>query len=925
MPRNRVMLRLVASAVLGLFSLGSASLARAQSQARSLITQNIDESKLVRLGGNTRPEATAANDRGMVPNNFEMDHMLLQLRRTPEQEQALLEFIDGLNNPQSPNFHRWLTAEQFGERFGLAQQDIDAVTRWLESYGFKINVVYPSRIVIDFSGTALEVSQAFHTEIHELRVGGASHIANVRDPRIPAALAPAVVGIVSLHDFRPHPMVKVRGQYTFGDGLGGNYYAVVPGDLATIYNFHPSFAAAITGQGQTIALIEDTDLYSTSDWTTFRSTFGLSLYSGSLTQVHPSPPSGPNNCADPGVNADDVEAILDADYASAAAPGAAIEMSTCSDTGTTFGGLIAVQNMINSGAPPPIISISYGECEAVNGASANAAYDAAYQQAVVEGVSVYVAAGDSGGAGCDQNQGAGSHGIGVNAFASTPYNVAVGGTDFSDTYSGTNSTYWNSSNTSSYSSAVSYVPEIPWNDSCTGALLDGYEGYPVYGANSLCNVDSGLLSALLGTTTTAAGSGGPSGCATGAPSTGGVVSGSCAGWAKPSWQSLLGNPADGVRDVPDVSLFASNGLWSHYYIFCYSDVANGGTACTGAPSGWTGAGGTSFASPIMAGVQALVDQSTGSRQGNPNPVLYSLANAEYGPNGNSSCNSSLGNSVGTSCVFYDLTLGDMAVDCTGSFNCYDSAPGYGVLSTSASAYQAAFTAAPGWDFASGIGSVNVGNLIKNWPGSSSNPDFGLSLSPASVTITQGSSGGTSTVTVTALNGFSGVVGLSYSALPSGVTASLNPTSVTGSGTSSLTFTASSTAATGTVIVTITGTCSSPGLTHTARITLTVNVPTPPNFTLSASPTSLSVARGAAKTSLISIHKSGGFSSSVSLSASGQPSGVAASFGPNPATSTATLTLKASSTATVGTFTVTVTGKGGGLTRTTKITLRVTRP
>ena len=883
-------------------------------EPRPLITQNVDESKLVTLGGNKRAEAKADNDRGIVPNDFQMDHMLLQLRRAPEQEEALKLFIDELHDSQSPNFQQWLNAEEFGSRFGLAQQDLGIVTHWLESYGFRINVVYPSRILIDFSGSAGQVFRAFHTEIHRLQVNGADHVANMSEPQIPSAIAPAIVGIVSLHDFRPRPQVKLHREYTSGSGV----YALVPGDLATIYNFNPLFNSGVSGQGQTIALVEDTNLYSTGDWSTFRSTFGLSKYSaGSLTESHPAPPSGSNNCSDPGVNADDVEAILDAEYASAAAPSAAIQMASCLDTATTFGGLIALQNLINGNNPPAIVSVSYGECETMNGAAANAAYNSTYQQAVAEGVSVYVAAGDSGAAACDQNQAAASYGITVSGFASTPYNVAVGGTDFSDTYSGTNSTYWDSSNSSNYSSARSYLPEIPWNDSCTGALLASHEGYSTSGPNSLCNIAGGILSALLGMTTTAAGGGGPSGCASGTPSINGVVSGSCRGYAKPSWQVVPGNPGDGVRDIPDVSLFAANGLWSHYYVFCYSDTVNGGTACTGAPSGWTGAGGTSFGSPIMAGVQALVNQKTGAHQGNPNPTLYSLAAKAYGSGSNSSCNSSLGNSVGNSCVFYDVTLGDMSVDCTGSQNCFDSADGYGVLSTSNAVDNPAYGTKTGWDFATGIGSVNVANLVNNWPTSSTTPSFTLSVSSSAVTLNQGSSG-TSTVTVIPQNGFNGNVTLSASGMPSGVTATFVPSSTTS--TSTLMLTASSTATKGTANVAITGTSGS--LTSTTTLSLTVNSAPVPNFSLSASPSTLTVTQGASGTSTIKVNPLNGFNGSVNLTASGLPSGVTASFSPTSATSTSTLMLTTSSTATTGPASVGITGTSGSLTSTTTLSLAV---
>ncbi len=914
----------IAAAVLSIaFCLQTAHAQTVQSgrHTRVLITQKIDEGKLVTLRGNMRPEANAANDRGLVPGNFPMEHMLLQLQRPPELETALQQFIDELHNPASPNFHKWLTARQFGENFGLAQQDLDTIARWLESHGFTVNAVYPSGVLIDFSGTAAQVRAAFHTEIHHLEVAGVRHIANVREPQIPAALAPAISGIVSLHDFRPNAMHKMRKRkpdFTVADPFGGNTYAVVPADLATIYNLNPLFNAGVSGQGQTIVLIEDTDVFSASDWSTFRSTLGLSGYtSASFTSVHPAPSSGANNCLPPGVFApNDAEAILDAEWASAAAPSAAMEMASCADTTVTFGGLIALENLINSSSnPPAIMSISYGQCETVNGATANAAYNSAYQQAVTEGVSVFVAAGDSGAAGCDNSVSEATQGIAVNAFASTPYNVAVGGTDFSDTFSGSNTTYWNSANTSAFGSAISYIPEIPWNDSCAGALLSSYLGYsPTYGSTSLCN-DS-LFGPFF--STTAAGGGGPSGCATGAPSINGVVSGTCQGWPKPSWQSVLGNPNDAVRDTPDVSLFAADGLWSHFYVFCWSDTKNGGAACGGDPSTWSGAGGTSFAAPIMAGIQALVNQKIGAPQGNPNPVYYRLAASEYGSAGNSACNSSLGNAVAGSCIFYDVTQGDMDVDCTGTNNCYLPSGREGVLSTSNNSFSAAYGTTTGWDFATGIGSVNAANLVNNWPSSTSAPNFTLSAAPGSLTITQGSSGPV-TITVSPQNGFTGSVNLSASALPSGVSAAFSPNPT--ANTSTLTLTASAAAAPGTVTVTVTGV--SGGLTNTTTITLAVNPVG--NYTLSASPNSVSIFQGAAGASTITVTPQSGFSSSVSLSASGLPSGVAASFSPNPATSTSTLTLTASSTATPGTVTLTITGMSGGLTNTAAITLTVVQP
>jgi subtilase family serine protease len=750
LPSNFLSLAICLVAVLGSLVLLRAPVAQAQNGRPVLITQNVDESKLATLEGNTPPEANQKNDRGLVADNLSMEHMMLQLKRSPEQERELRQFIEELTDSSSPNFHHWLTAKEFGQRFGLATQDLDAITRWLESHGFKVNVVYENGMLIDFSGTAGQVRAAFHTEIHQLNVKGVKHIANMSDPRIPAALAPAVVGVVSLHDFKPHTNYKPRSNYTAGSGCDfGTCYLVVPADLAVIYNLNPLFTAGTSGQGQTIVVVEDTDVFTAADWTTFRSTFGLSSYtSGSFTQVHPAPPTGTNNCTPPGVNGDDGEATLDAEYASAAAPSATIELASCSDT-STFGGLIAMQNLLNeSSAPPAIMSMSYGYCEAGNGASSNAAFNAAYQQAVSEGVSVFVSSGDEGAASCDANQSNAIHGIGVSAFASTPYNVAVGGTDFGDTYAGTNSAYWSATNSSTYESALSYVPEIPWNDSCGSVLIATFLGYgQTYGTSGLCNAGIGGL-------TTASGSGGPSGCATGSPSVSGVVGGTCAGWPKPSWQSLVGNPSDTVRDIPDVSLFAANGVWDHYYPICFSDTSNGGGPCTGTPDTWAGGGGTSFATPIMAGIQALVNQHAGGPQGNPNPVYYSLAATEYGATGDSSCNSTLGNTVSSSCVFYDVTLGDMDVICTGTNNCYLPSGTFGVLSTSNSSYLPAYGTTTGWDFATGIGTVNAANLVSNWPSaattttvtSSQNPAYqGTSVTFTATVATVGSHAPTGTV------------------------------------------------------------------------------------------------------------------------------------------------------------------------------------
>jgi len=699
---NPVLARVLCCGALapGLSSLLVAQSQRSAPPARILINRPIDAARVFPLAGNTRGEASAHNDRGKVADTFAVEHMLLQLRRSPEREVALRAFIDQQHDSSSPNFHKWLTPVQFGEMFGPSQPDIDKVTDWLQSNGFTVNTVYPSGMVIDFSGTAGQVTAAFRTEIHHLSVDGASHIANMSDPRIPEALAPVVAGVVSLHDFRPLSMKMPAPKYRV------EYDIVVPEDLATIYDLKPAFAAGYDGAGQTIAVVETSDLYDTADWDKFRKAFGLSSYtSGSLATVNPAPPHGASNCSDPGAGFAAFEATLDAEWASAAAPNAAIQVASCADKTTTPGFMIATLNTINASHPPKVMSLSYGECEAAAGATANAAYNSAFQQAVAEGISVFVAAGDSGAAGCDQGFSAATHGIGVSATSSTAYNVAVGGTDFGDSYQHANSTYWGTTNSDTYGSALSYIPEIPWNDSCANSTLANYFGYSVgYGSAGFCGSSKGQ-----NFLDTGAGSGGPSGCATGAPAQNLVVSGTCKGYPKPSWQTgVPGIPSDGVRDLPDVSLFAANGVWGHYYTVCYSDIVHGGAPCIGSPLGWPGAGGTSFSAPIMAGIQALVNQKMGDAQGNPNPVYYKLA----------------ASSVASS-VFHAITTGDIAVNCSGDINCFGDAfvgrgrsttpfDANGGLSATSQTYTPAFAAASGWNFATGLGSVDAFNLIMNW-------------------------------------------------------------------------------------------------------------------------------------------------------------------------------------------------------------------
>jgi subtilase family serine protease len=559
-------------------------------------------------------------------------------------------------------------------------------------------------MTIDVSGTAGQVASAFHTSIHSLSVNGQKHISNTTAARIPAALSSVVAGFVSLNDFRPKPLLAPRRAFSFNctgcpDGFNNTeQFDEGPGDFAVIYDVKPLYNAKITGKGQTVVVLEDSDILS-ADVATFRKQFGLNKYSGTFTQVHPG-----SGCADPGTQGSEGEAALDAEWAGAIAPDANVILASCADTATNFGGFIAAQNLLDEKHPPPIMSLSFLSCEASigPGPSGNGFILALWEQAAAEGVSVFVAAGDGSAAGCDDFDTAtfATQGIAANGFASTPFNIATGGTDFLDTALGQNSTYFSTTNKSpTGTSALSYVPEMPWEDSCGSAvLIDFINGSPEDPV-TFCNSATGQ-----GFLNIVGGSGAPS-----------II------YAKPFWQKgIPGIPSDGARDLPDISLFASNGFWSHAIVFCFSDASQGGTPCDyTVPSDvfFNSAGGTSFTAPQFASIQALINQKAGGAQGNPAPVYYDLARSQLNNAGAvKACNATLGNKISKTCIFHDVTVGSNVVPCFGNTDCFGSnADDFGVMSTSSKKEKLAYTAGTGWDFTTGLGSVDVTNLVLAWP------------------------------------------------------------------------------------------------------------------------------------------------------------------------------------------------------------------
>jgi subtilase family serine protease len=680
------------------------------------VIDTVDDTNRTVLRGNVHPSARAEFDLGAVPDAQPVTRIVLVLQRSAEQEAALRQLMEEQQSKNSPNYHAWLTPEQFGKQFGPADADVQAVTSWLTSHGFQNIKVAKGKTVVEFSGNAGQVRTAFGTEIHKFNVKGEEHFANVSDPQIPAALAPVVRGIRSLHNFHPKAQARqlgsfrrtengeIRPLFTYTDS-NGQFFGVGPADFATIY----SVPAAMTGAGVSIAIVGQSNI-NLQDVLDFRSMFGLPAYTSTCTGV-------PNQCPltvilngpDPGTGVDngnfgdEGESDLDVEWAGAVAPAATINF-VATQTGQTDGtagidgsALYIVDNNI-----APILSESYGSCEAGLGTGGNAFYNALWQQAAAQGITVVISAGDNGSAGCDPaaapaNQDAATLGLGVSGIASTPYNIAMGGTDFDDV--GNQSKFWNTTNSSTATppaipaAAKGYIPEKTWNDSCASSGSTSACTSTIINNNSSTGID--LVAA----------SGGQSSI-----------------YSKPSWQAGFPATADTTRDIPDVSLFASdNGAVSggsnSFYIICQSDQdPTGGTGCnltttaSSANHDFQAVGGTSAATPTFAAIMALVNQQTGQRQGVANYVLYSLASTAANV-----CSSSTATLPDT-CVFYDVTKGNNSVACVGGKpNCSNTSTAanqFGIMVTTSGA--PAFNAGTGYDLATGLGTVNVTNLLANW-------------------------------------------------------------------------------------------------------------------------------------------------------------------------------------------------------------------
>lgn len=683
-------------------------MARASSPAR--ITAAIDPAKRTTLTGDVSPRLSAYTDQGPVSSAQTMTHVYLVLKRSAEQQQAFNTYLQQLQDKKSPNYHRWLTPEQIGEEYGVASSDIAQLQTWLTSYGLRVDHVSKSQMLIDFSGTAAQLQSAFQVSLRQYSDGTQTFIANTTAPTIPKALTGVVHGVARLNTLKLRSYLKtglngqwnpatkrleqvnttnasgtsaIRSQLTYTDSTGTHYLYTTPADAATIYDTpNPTLNANYSGtkydgSGVTIAIGGDADI-DTSYPVNYRTRF-----LGDTTV-----PTTILAGTDPNSTDDATEAYLDLEVAGGLAPGAKLLYYYSSDL---FSGVI--QAIEDNKAD--IISLSFGECEAELGSANNAEINEMWAEAAAAGIAVTVSTGDSGSAGCDNenDEYIAEYGLAVNGLASTPNNIAVGGTDY-DALKDNYETYAATTNSSSnyYRTALSYIPENPWNDS-PETNSDWEANTPYYSSDETNIVGDG---------------GGKSGCAS-------TTSGSCAGYTKPLWQRGETIVGDGVRDIPDVSLLSADGSYGAVWLICVPD-ADCTTNSTTGKFGFSGVGGTSASTPAFAGILALVQQATGgTRLGQAAATLYDLAST-------SSYNT----------LFHDITVGNNSVYCTeGTTNCTLDNAGYYFLS--------GYDAGVGYDLATGLGSVDTVQLINSWSTATSPLSPTVSLTPSASTLNAGDS------------------------------------------------------------------------------------------------------------------------------------------------------------------------------------------
>ena len=525
------------------------------------VVDAIDESARVALPGHVHSEIKNSTALGHADRTQFAARLILLLRASEAQDRALQAYLERVQIRGSADYRHWLTASEFGARYGVDAADRAVLRGWLAAKGFKDFEEPQGGRSIMFSGTFAQLEDAFALKIQRYRWRGELHVAAANDPSVPRALAPVVRGFASLHDFRRQPQL-IRGPAPLYTSSSGAHY-LGPSDFAAIYDLNSAYASGNAAAGRKIAVLGRTDV-SPTDLSNYRTLFGLAA---SATTVIV-------NGTDPGVVAgDELESDLDLEWTGGIAKSAQIVFVTSAATALTDGIDLSAQYAVSNNVAD-MISLSYGACETAGDVSSGSTYyNQLWQQAAAQGTSVLVSSGDSGAAGCDlSDTSPATHGLGVNQLCTSPYSTCVGGTEFSADVSSP-STYWSSGNGAGESSALSYIPEVVWNESGSSDLDASGGGASIY-------------------------------------------------FAKPAWQYAVGVPSDGRRDVPDVALNAAAGHDPYLVYSSDPQYFNGSTLA--------GIGGTSAAAPAMAGIAALLAHAQGGRIGNLNAVLYALSNAQTG-------------------------------------------------------------------------------------------------------------------------------------------------------------------------------------------------------------------------------------------------------------------------------------------------------
>ncbi|MEO5623288.1 MAG: S53 family peptidase [Dokdonella sp.] len=637
-----------------------------------MIVQRIDAAERVVLTSERARWAKPENDLGPVPRELPMAHLSLVLNRSPQNQQAWETLLRDQKDPATANHHQWLAPTEIGDRFGASQHDIDALTSWLRTQGLAVDAVANSRTRITFSGRAGDVAKAFATELHFFQTGTGKRMANVADVHLPRALARSVRSVIGLRTirFKPLSRVETRTQSLVGHAFaqpqathcanGVCSHVIFPADFAKIYDLVPVQQQGIDGSGQSIAIVGRARVLD-ADVTNFqnRAKLATKLPTTIIPPTGTDPGAAVATCSDADTTLpscknpteqvkDQGEATLDVERAGSVAPGATIKLIASGNVGANRDGVfIATEYAIDTDpVPANVISISFGTCEADASANDAAYIDDLFGQAAMEGISVFVSSGDGGVAGCASLDSAPlpNERISTSLLCASGYATCVGGTQFADSTDTT--AYWSESNGVGYESAYGYIPEGSWNEP----------------------VDKN-----------------------GAPQIAASGGGTSVYIATPAWQVGPGVPGRQGRYTPDVSFPAAT---SEGYFTC--TAAQGGSCVvTSGSFGFLVAGGTSASAPSMAGVAALLNQQTGSAQGNLNPRLYALA----------------GNPANG--VFHDVTIASSGVtDCNVTIPslCNNSTPGPSGLNGGLSGY----TVGPGYDLATGLGSIDVANLLTQW-------------------------------------------------------------------------------------------------------------------------------------------------------------------------------------------------------------------